>query len=360
MATPQATLDMRPDERVGDALARIRRDASSEAEKGRWFEHLFMATVRDNAEFDVADIWPWREWPEREQLTGLDGRDHGIDLVAVQTDGTRVAVQCKCYAEDAVIGKPQLDSFLNESARPAFDLRWIVSTCSWNAAAERAVAGREPRVARIDFLDFQGHAIREFQRPATLRQPKRLQQKAINAAYDGLVTQGNDRGKLVMACGTGKTFTALRLAERIVRDDGRVLFAAPTIALVSQARREWLTHRAREMSTLVVCSDSTAGGKGERHESGTDALVCDVVSDPAAIARRLRQPSGGVKAVFCTYQSLAGCARRRPCTTRRASTSPSPTRRTAPPAWSARTSSAGTRWTSRRSTGGWPPTSAST
>ena len=304
MTTSQTALDLRPSERVGDVLARIRRDASSEAEKGRWFEHLFMAAVRDNPEFDVARIWPWREWPDREELTGLDGRDHGIDLVAVQTDGTRVAIQCKCYAEDAVIGKAHIDSFLNESARPAFGLRWIVSTCAWNAAAERSVDGREPRVARIDFLDFLDHAILEFQKPAELRHPKPLQQKAIDAAFDGLVTQGNQRGKLVMACGTGKTFTALRLVERIVPDDGRVLFAAPTIALVSQARREWLTHRAREMSALVVCSDSTAGGKGERHEFGADALVCDVVSEPLEIARRLRRPGGGVKAVFCTYHSL--------------------------------------------------------
>ncbi len=304
MTTTQPSLDLRPSERVGDVLARIRREASSEAEKGRWFEHLFMATVRDNPEFDVADIWPWRDWPERERLTGLDGRDHGIDLVAVLGDGAVVAVQCKCYAEDAVIGKPQIDSFLNESARPAFGLRWIVSTCAWNAAAERATAGREPRVARIDFLDFLGHAIREFQKPTALRHPKPLQRQAIDAACDGLAAQGNDRGKLVMACGTGKTFTALRLSERMVPDDGRVLFAAPTIALVSQARREWLTHRARPMSALVVCSDSTAGGRGERYEIGADDLVCDVVSEPSAIARRLQAPAGGVKAVFCTYHSL--------------------------------------------------------
>ena len=304
MTTTQPSLDLRPSERVGDVLSRIRREASSEAEKGRWFEHLFMATVRDNPEFDVADIWPWRDWPARERLTGLDGRDHGIDLVAVLGDGAVVAVQCKCYAEDAVIGKPQIDSFLNESARPAFGLRWIVSTCAWNAAAERATAGREPRVARIDFLDFLGHAIREFRKPTALRHPKPLQRQAIDAAYDGLAAQGNDRGKLVMACGTGKTFTALRLSERIVPDDGRVLFAAPTIALVSQARREWLTHRARPTSALVVCSDSTAGGRGERYEIGADDLVCDVVSEPSAIASRLRAPAGGVKAVFCTYHSL--------------------------------------------------------
>ena len=303
MTTRQTTLDVRPSERVGDVLDRIRREASSEAEKGRWFEHLFMATVRDNAEFDVAEIWPWRDWPDRERFTGLDGRDHGIDLVAQQVDGTVVAIQCKCYAEDAVIGKRHIDSFLNESARPAFGLRWIVSTCSWNSAAERAIDRREPRIARIDFLDFLNHAIRELQRPE-LRHPKPLQQKAIDAVYDGLVTQHNDRGKLVMACGTGKTFTALRLSERVVPDGGHVLFAAPTIALVSQARREWLTHATRRMSALVVCSDSTAGGKGERYDLGTEALVCDVVSDPAEIARRLGGQSGGVKAVFCTYHSL--------------------------------------------------------
>ena len=304
VTTRQTTLDLRPSERVGDVLDRIRRDATSEAEKGRWFEHLFMATVRDNAEFDVAAIWSWRDWPERERLTGLDGRDHGIDLVAHQTDGTVVAIQCKCYASDAVVRKPHIDSFLNESARPAFGLRWVVSTCSWNAAAERAVANRAPRVARIDFLDLLNHEIRELQRPAEQRQPKPLQQQAIDAVYDGLATQGNDRGKLVMACGTGKTFTALRLSERVVHDEGRVLFAAPTIALVSQARREWLNHATRKMSALVVCSDSTAGGRGERQEMGADALVCDVIWQPAQIARRLREEAGGVKAVFCTYHSL--------------------------------------------------------
>ena len=304
MSAQQTTLDVRPSERVGDALSRIRSEASSEAEKGRWFEHLFMAAVRDNAEFDVKDIWPWRDWPDRERLTGLDGRDQGIDLVAVQADDTLVAIQCKCYAEDAVLGRPDIDSFLAESARPAFGLRWIVSTCTWNTAAERAIAEREPRVARIDFLDYLDNEIRELQKPAEARHPKPLQQNAIEAAYDGLVTQGNSRGKLIMACGTGKTFTALRLSERMVPDAGRVLFAAPTIALVSQARREWLTHRTREMSAMVVCSDLTAGGRGERAEIGVDTLVCDVLSDPADIARRLRKRSGGVKAVFCTYHSL--------------------------------------------------------
>ena len=294
-ATQQGALDFRSSERVGDVLERIRRDASSEAEKGRWFEQLFVATVRENPEFDVAKIWSWRDWPEREQLTGLDGRDHGIDLVAQLTNDTIVAIQCKCYSEDSVITKPLIDSFLNESSRTAFGLRWIVSTCRWNDAAERAIREREPAVSRIDFLDFLDHAIREFQMPQEERHPKPLQQGAIDAVYDGMVTQGHDRGKLVMACGTGKTFTALRLSERMVPDDGRILFAAPTIALVSQARREWLMHRNRPMTAFVVCSDSTAGGRGENDRLGVDDLVCEVVSEPTEIANYL---GGGVMMIM--------------------------------------------------------------
>lgn len=106
-----------------------------------------MAVARDNAKFGVTRIWPWREWPGRERLTGLDGRDHGIDLVAVQTDVTRVAIQCKCLCGARRPGKATIDSFLNESACPVFDLRWIVSTCACNSAAECAIVGREPWVA---------------------------------------------------------------------------------------------------------------------------------------------------------------------------------------------------------------------
>ena len=300
----QGEFDLRPDEIVGDALDRILAKASSESEKGRWFEHLFMAVVTDNPDFDVSEIWPWRDWPDRERRTGLDGRDHGIDLVAQLNDGTTVAIQCKCFAESHSVSKRDIDSFLAESSREAFGLRWIVSTSGWNSAAERAIHGLTPPVRRIDFLDYRDRKIRELKKPDHERYPKPLQQNAIDAAYDGLVTQGNDRGRLVMACGTGKTFTSLRLAERMVPDNGRILFAAPTIALVSQARKEWLTHTTRKMSAMVVCSDETAGGKGERYETGVSELTCDVISKPREIAVRLRASAQHVTVVFVTFQSL--------------------------------------------------------
>ena len=302
-AESQPTLDLRPDQRIRVPFERIFAEASTTSEKGRWFEHLFIAIARELPDFQVTDIWTWREWPERLELTGLDGRDTGIDLVAKLTSGSLVAVQCKCYERSHRVSKPDVDSFISASDGTAFDLRWVVSTCPWNANAEKAIKNKQPEVRRIDFLDYLDRTILELGRPAVRREPKPLQRQAIEAVLDGLQTQGNDRGKLVMACGTGKTFTSLRIAERLVPDNGRILFAAPTISLVSQARREWLTHTDRPMSALVVCSDSTAGGRGERHEAGPDDLVCPVLTDPSDVATHLAGDSG-VKAVFCTYQSL--------------------------------------------------------
>ena len=69
---------MRPGQPIRDPFERIIEEAETAAEKGRWFERLFMAIARDVQDFQAADIWPWREWPDRLRLTG---RDTGIDLV---------------------------------------------------------------------------------------------------------------------------------------------------------------------------------------------------------------------------------------------------------------------------------------
>ena len=298
----QTSLDLRPNETVADAIQRIRTHADSNAQRGTWFEHLFKSCVRDLPEFEIENIWTWRDWPERESTTGRDGRDYGIDLVAQLKSGERVAIQCKFYEPNHKVSKPDINSFISEARLGWFDLRWIVSTSEWNSAAEKAIRDQTPPVRRIDFLEYLDRTIKEFTAPAE-RQPKKLQETAIEDVYDGLVTQNNERGKLIMACGTGKTFVSLRVAERIVPDNGRILFAAPSISLVSQARREWLTYTQRPMSSLVVCSDETAGGRGENQVAGPDDLVCPVQSDPFKIAKHLKK-TDKVKVIFTTYHSL--------------------------------------------------------
>ena len=298
----QSELDLRPEETVREAYERILREATSNTQQGTWFAHLFMATVRNLPEFEVDDIWTWRDWPDREALTGKDSRDLGIDLVAKLRDGTLVAIQCKCYDPKRNISVEDIKTFLSFSDRECFELRWVVATNEWNDNATSMIDGLATRVQRINLLDYMNIKIRELQRPEQ-RDPKPLQEGAINGVYEGLVTEGNPRGKLIMACGTGKTYVALRIAERIVPDDGRVIFAAPSISLVSQARREWLSYTRRPIASLVVCSDYTAGGKGQRYEAGPDDLVCPVASDEKSIADHLKQPDK-LKVIFCTYHSL--------------------------------------------------------
>ena len=299
--TEQMGLDLGGRPTAGEILDRIRTESRDQSEKGHWFEQLFMRIARQEPEFEIDGIWRWADWPEREQLTGLDGRDIGIDLVARRTSGEWVAIQCKCYDERRTLGKGHIDKFLGGSQQPVFGLRWIVATCRWGPIAERAIRNAHPQVTQIDFREYLHVQVEERDAKRPVQEPWPLQADAIEDAVEGLTN--HDRGRLVMACGTGKTFTSLRIAEDVVMDGQRILFAAPTIALVSQARREWLRHTTRKLRCIVVCSDPTAGGRHENEDIRISELECPVSTDPSEIARSLRG-DGPTRVVFCTYHSL--------------------------------------------------------
>ena len=301
MPMPQLNLDLRGRPSAGEVVARIRSESRDQSEKGRWFEQLFMRIALREPEFEVAEIWRWPDWPEREDLTGLDGRDIGIDLVAKRTNGDWIAIQCKCYDERHILAKAEIDKFLGGSQQAIFRLRWAVATCRWGPNAQRAIVNAQPPVTQIDFNQYLAVQVEEEAAGRPIQQPWRLQEDAIEDTITGL--GHHDRGRLVMACGTGKTFTALRIAEEVVEDGGRILFAAPTIALVSQARREWLRQTTRPLECIVVCSDTTAGGRNENEDIGISELECPVTTDPAAIAQALAG-NGRTRVVFCTYHSL--------------------------------------------------------
>ena len=291
------------DKTAADVLRRIRREARDETEKGEWFEELFMRIARTVPELAVAAIHRWRTWPDRLRLTGLDGRDIGVDLVAELTDGTLAAVQCKCYAETHTVGKKEIDSFLSASEAECFGHRWIVSTAKPGPNAAAAVEAARPSVSWIDFRLYLDRPVDKAAEVRPIRELLSLQQEAVDVTVEGLAN--HDRGTLVMACGTGKTFTALRIAERIVPDGGAILFTAPSIALVSQARREWLRHCVKPLLSLVVCSDPSAGGKGaSREDIRRSELECPVTTDPERIAVFVASDRPEMKVIFSTYQSL--------------------------------------------------------
>ena len=303
MTAVQMNLDLAGKPSARMILDRIREESRDEVEKGRWFEQLFMRIALQEPEFEIDGIWRWPDWPEREVLTGLDGRDIGIDLVARRASGEWVAIQCKCYDDRHVLGKGGIDKFLGGSQQAIFRLRWIVATCRWGPNAERAIQNANPEIKQIDFRQHLDVQVEERDAKRPVQEPWPLQVDAIEDAVTGLAN--HDRGRLIMACGTGKTFTSLRIAEQIVGNGQRILFAAPTIALVSQARREWLRQTTRRLECIVVCSDQTAGGRNENEDIRVSELECPVTTDPVEIAQSLNgRGDAGTRVVFCTYHSL--------------------------------------------------------
>ena len=173
MTETQISLDLvgRPSGRA--ILNRIRTESRDESEKGRWFEQLFMRIALQQPEFEIDRIWRWPDWPQREQLTGLDGRDIGIDLVAQRTSGEWVASQCKCYDDRHTLGKGAIDKFLGGSQQSIFRLRWIVATCRWGPNAERAIQRAHPQVTQIDFREYLDVQVEEQVSARPVQKPDR-------------------------------------------------------------------------------------------------------------------------------------------------------------------------------------------
>ena len=235
-------------------------------------------------------------------MPGFGNDDIGVDAVAKLNTWEWVAIQCKFYDRKQPVGKLDIDKFLGGSQHKLFKMRWIAATSQLGPKAQKAALDANPQILHIDFherLADQPVGKKAQQRP--VREPWKQQQAAIDAVVEGF--QNADRGKLIMACGTGKTFVSLRIAEQLVPESGTILFAAPSIALVSQARREWLRHTTRGIDAIVVCSDSSAGGKGETEDIGVHELECPVLDDPQEIADKLKNAQR-TAVVLGTYQSL--------------------------------------------------------
>ena len=206
-------------------LDHIRSIAESEVHKGRLFERLMKTYFTKDPIYRerFAAVWLWSEWAS--ERPDFDGTDTGIDLVAEERDGRGYcAVQCKCYAPGTRISKPQLDSFIAASAGEPFATRIVVDTGDgWGPNALRTIA---PLKHAFTVLRFDDLVSRPFDWPDLGRdEPEDLsyrhepfslrphQQAAFDDVIEGFQT--GDRGKLVMACGTGKTFVALRIAEAV-------------------------------------------------------------------------------------------------------------------------------------------------
>ena len=299
-----------------DLLNTYREASATEREKGTYFEELTICYLRNEASYKdlYSDVWTYADWAEEQ---GLDKLDTGIDLVA-QTHGTGKfhAIQCKLYAEDHTLQKKDIDSFFTASGKKYFSHRLIVCTTnSWSKPAEDSLSDQNPPVSKIDLHDLENSQIdwSQYQPKVepVLKTKKTLrdhQAVALEKVRDGLKIA--DRGKLIMACGTGKTFTSLKIAEEMAGKGKRVLFMVPSLALLSQTLTEWTQETATPLHSFAVCSDSDVGKKRKKDDDSvqvfTHELRYPATTEPARLAAEMskRHDDQHMSVVFSTYHSI--------------------------------------------------------
>jgi predicted helicase len=226
--------------------------------RGEYFEKVFIPWFLKKDPVwstKVNQIWLWDDYPQRW------GRDCGIDLVYEDLEGKHWAIQSKCVSPDREISKAEIDSFLSESSDSRIHGRLLIaSTDGIGKNAQQVIDRQEKQVVCFLLEHFRQSEIDFPSSPEDLstgqrkekRPPRPHQLEAITNVLEGL--QKEDRGQLLMACGTGKTLTSLWINEALKAK--RTLVLLPSLSLLSQTLREWTATSQEKFNWICVCSDN--------------------------------------------------------------------------------------------------------
>ena len=318
---------------------------------GEWLEVVTVESSPYIKEWDIGECWHWDKWPDREaHFPKAKKLDVGIDAVAVRrSDGKHIAIQCKSRRLDnegrgSSIGWGEIAKFAATASGDFWAERWIVTNGDNPLAsgATMAAAMNEKPLKLVNITND----LRQ-QRQANVRdevcehcQPNPCSERRIQTrscmqneavansvrlleeqehSEAGGLPVGEARGRIILPCGTGKTRISLRIIEELTPPCELSIVLCPSIALVSQIRREYLQNADIPMDVLAVCSDATAGydpKKEGKRNATLDPTVDNsnvsasevkgrVTTDAGEIADWMRRKvlGDGVKVLIGTYQS---------------------------------------------------------
>ena len=300
---------------LSKVLAQIRSLDVGPWERGRYFELLARYYIEHDPvmrqQFEKPQLYA--DWAKAQ---GKKASDTGIDIVAKERaeDGW-CAVQCKFHKDK--VDKGDIDSFFTASGKKEFSRRLIIDTANeWTANAEDALEGQDKPVNRISLPILEDSPVNWLKvlqpdQPVLRASPKEMrphQKEAVKEVCKGLAKA--DRGKLIMACGTGKSLTSLRISEKLAGLGNAVLFLVPSLSLMSQIIRAWAQDKKKEQRCFAVCSDREVGNEDGKQYDAVETKVHDLEYPATTKADKLandvakRKSSDAMTVVFATYQSL--------------------------------------------------------
>ena len=324
--------------RLAKTLAFLQVSREQRQIEGSRFEDAVLQHAVDIPSWEIAKCWRYVDWPERTSVSlPMPSQDVGIDLVAVKHDGSCVAIQCKARTGDGSVTTKEVQQFAGAAPAAVFAERWFVAEAHRSKATDDAAA-----VAEVTFMDFAAaladtlEDARERQR--TERDPRTaMQQRAVAACVKALreglpehrerwlgkrpadwMPNDATRATLVLPCGTGKTRVSMQVMSELAEPAHLCVVLVPSIALITQVRREYLAHIGRPMLTLAVCSDTTAGHIDVERDPDLAAdptrdtgqvraadVGCRVAQSMEVVASWLRSSAAShdLRVIFSTYQS---------------------------------------------------------
>lgn len=296
----------------------LRKRSINKSDQGSKFELLMQKYFLTSSLYSeiYEKVWLWNEFPY------ASTHDIGIDLVAkLRGKDEFCAIQCKFYNEANSVSKDDVDTFLSASGKAfyvdgvmhRFSERIIVSTTDkWSSNAETTIIGQLPPVTRIRLQDLKDSGIDwdsftldkiDDMKVCSKKKERPHQIEAIKAVINGF--KQAERGKLIMACGTGKTFTALKIAEAVTKGTGNVLFLVPSISLLNQTLVEWSAQSKYKYRVYAICSDPKASKTSDNIDSITDLVIPATTDVNKLIVRYVGEDSDStLNFFFSTYQSI--------------------------------------------------------
>lgn len=285
----------------GFEALRAQFDPVNNKRKGTQFEIVCKWFLQNDPTYSAlfTEVWLWDEWP------GNWPHEAGIDLVAKDRHGKLWAIQSK--AEKDQVTHDGVSHFLAESSRPQFtNLMLIATTDVIHYIGKRTLKETAKPVSIVRLCDLEAAELDwpdslQDLRPAkpAPKEPWPYQDDAIDKVISGFKV--SDRGQLIMACGTGKTLTALFIKERLAVH--RTLFLVPSLSLLKQALKSWMANKTTDFDFLAVCSDETVAAVDTYDAALSDTTDIGIppTTDPTEIADFMRQE--GPQVIFATYQS---------------------------------------------------------
>lgn len=302
-----------------DELIQLAREQSSEIqrEKGTLFEKIAQIYFKNEPTYKnlFSDVWLLNEVPEE---YAIPKKDTGVDLVARnEATGDLTAIQAKFY--DSKIYKRHIDSFLAELGKSYYSDGIIVySLDSLSSNADEAINQLSKPVAQIGLSDLRNSQVdwESFipSRPnevkvKNVKKTRPYQNEAIDLTIDYF--KENDRGQLIMAPGTGKTFTSLKLVEKMAKQTNKetfnVLYLVPSIQLLSQTLIGWNNDTELSMHSFAVTSDRNASKKKNADELSAKDIGFPATTDSDKLLsnyKKIENNQRDLTVVYSTYQSI--------------------------------------------------------